>query len=203
MSRLSVLTGQFYGKLDWVSNNAPEVGMYIRTSRNTSTRCVLRGPTVETMLTKGLAREGMMATASGTVFARCINRKMNNGDVNSEVVCDTDRLVTEDSTPVRVRGSIHANLKGVLMYWNAETYHAKTFFNFEIPGKPEKLVCSIFLGNWVDSMGPVSRGRFLAAMRVGREFTLSGVAESRGYADRNGSDVPVLSILPLDFKLQG
>ena len=203
MSRVSVLTGQLYGKLDWVSNNAPEVGMYIRTSGNVSTRCILRGDTVENMLKTGLMREGMMATGSGVIHARCINRKISNGALQAEVVCDIDHLVAEDSTPVRVRGSIHASLKGVVMYWNPETGQAKTFFNFDTPGRPEKLVCSIYLRHWVGGMSNISRGRFLAAMRVGREFTLAGVVEVQGYADRNGTDVPVLSILPLDFKLQG
>ena len=203
MSRVSVLTGQLYGKLDWVSNDTREVGMFIRTSGNTSTRCVLRGETVENMLKTGHVREGMMATGSGSVYARCLSRRASNGTVQSELVCDIDRLIAEDSTPVRVRGSIYANLKGVVMYWNAETGQAKTFFNFDVPGKPEKLACSIYLKHWVAGMGHVGRSRFLAAMRVGREFTLSGVVETQGYADRNGNGVPVLSILPLDFKLQG
>jgi len=43
MSRANVLSGQVFGKVDWVTSDSREFGMFVRTSQRESSR-VVHGP---------------------------------------------------------------------------------------------------------------------------------------------------------------
>lgn len=201
MFRTNVLSGQVYGKVDWVTSDGREFGMFLRTSERDSTRCVMRGPEVERMLANGIVQKGMMATAYGDLSARCLKRHSDGTDM-VEVLCGALRVVAESTIEGRLRGSLYANLKGVVMFWDPKTYQLKTFLNPE-PGRPEHVTCSVHVKAWLAAMPPESRERFIASLRSGREFTTSARVEASTYVNKGGVRVPTLMLLPTDFKLQG
>jgi len=202
MLKKNVLSGQVYGKVDWVTANGQEIGMFLRTyEQRAPVRCGLRGAEVERMLGNQLLQKGMMVTAQGEYSARCFQRKDNNLWV-SEVLCTAHRIVAESSIEHRLKGSIYANLKGVIMHWDDSNQTLKTYLNPE-PGRPETVTCSILIKNWLNTMRPEGRERFIGALRKGREFTTSALIEASNYKGRDNVQVPSLMLLPLDFKLQG
>ncbi|MBK3780134.1 hypothetical protein G3A43_07675 [Paraburkholderia aspalathi] len=202
MSRLSVLSGQIFGKVDWVTADGREIGMFLKTSDREASRCVLAGPDVERMVANNIVQKGMMVTAHGEFHARSFTRRDDGKDVG-EVVCTAQRLVAEAPREGRLRGAIYANMKGVVMHWDANTLQLKTFFNYTEPGKPKQVTCSIHMRNWLAGMTPDGQQHFKDAMRVGREFVTAALLEVSCYRNREGVVVPALMLLPTDFKLQG
>lgn len=203
MSRLNVLSGQIHGKVDWITQGGREIGMFLRTSDRDSTRCVLRGPEVERLLSNGLVQKGSMVTAYGDLSARCMQRN-DDGSWMAEVLCTAARVVAETALEGRVRGSIYANLKGVVMHWDLSNLQVKTFFNPKDTGCPEQVTCSIYLRNWLGGMSEEGQQRFKAMIRSGREFTSSALVEVSSYRSiKDGAQIPSLMLLPTDFKLQG
>lgn len=202
MARANVLSCQVYGKLDWVNMGEREVGMFVKTSDRESTRCVLRGPEVERMLANGLLQKGMMVTAHGVLSARCMKR-MDDGAWMSEVLCDASRIAAEPAREGRLRGSIYANVKGVVLHWDPNTLQLKTFLNPGELGCKEKATVSLHMTPWVNGMSAEGKERFKAMMKTGREFTASAIVEVSCYRSREGEQVPLLLLLPTDFRLQG
>lgn len=203
MRKQNLLTGQIHGQVDWISNDGREAGIMLRTSQDTVTRCVFIGDEVERMLLNNVLQEGMMVTGSGVIQARCINKRLTDGTPQAEVLCRAEQLLAETAPKVRVAGAINVILKGVVMYWDANLAQLKTFFNPEDTGLPTKMVGSIMMRNWLNAMQPASRERFVSALRAGREFTMAGVTQVGGYYDKDGTGIPVLTMLPFNFKLQG
>lgn len=201
MSRLSVLSGQVFGKVDWVTADGKELGMFVKTSDRDSNRVVLQGPEVEQMVKNNLVQKGMMVTAHGEYRARVFTRK-TDGTHTAELLCTAQRVVAEPPRENRMRGVIYALLKGVVMYWDPRTLHLKTYFNSTDPGVASQLTCSLSLQSWLGELAPESKERFVANMRPGREFVSSNVTELSVY-ESQGQVVPVLKLLPTDFKLQG
>jgi len=200
---LNVLSGQVYGKVDWVSQNKREVGMYIHSSSGKTTRCVVTGPEMHGRLANNVLAKGMMLTAFGEVYARTFHRKENN-TYEGELVCLASRIIPEDaSREGRVRGSIACTLKGVVMYWNPALMQVKSFLNFKEEGLPSQMTCSLYLGNWIKAMPEQTRTNFLSSLRAGREYNAMCMAEAAVYRSREGSLVPCLHMLPVDFRLQG
>lgn len=203
MSRVNVLSGQVYGKVDWVTADGREFGMFLRSSaEREATRCVLHGPEVERMLANGIVQKGMMVTAHGEISARC-QKRADDGTWMAEVLCSPSRVVAETAREGRLRGAIYANLKGVAMHWDATTMQLKTYFNPEPGGRTDRLTCSIHMKPWLSGMSEVGLERFKDSMRVGREFTVSALIETSCYRTRTGETVASLLLLPTDFRLQG
>ncbi len=202
MGRSNVLSCQVYGKVDWVNLDEREVGMFLRISERETTRCVLRGPEVERMLANSLLQKGMMATAHGALSARCMKRN-DDGSWMAEVLCTASRIAAEPAREGRLRGSIYANVKGVVLVWDANTLQLKTFLNPGENGCTEKTTVSLHMKPWVDGMSTDGQERFKAMMRPGREFTASAIVEVSCYRTRDGEQVPLLLLLPTDFRLQG
>lgn len=202
MSRINVLSGQVYGKVDWVTADGREFGMFLRSSDREATRCVLHGPEVERMLANGIVQKGMMVTAYGEFSARCQKRN-DDGTWMAEVLCNPTRVVAETGRDARLRGAIYANLKAVAMHWDAETLQLKTYFNPEPGVRTDRLTCSIHMRSWLGGMSAEGKERFKATMRVGREFTVSALVETTTYRTRDGEQVASLLLLPTDFRLQG
>lgn len=201
---ISLIRGQIYGKVDWVSDDRREVGLYIRSNNTKTTRCVIVGKVVQDMLSSpGALEAGMMVTVNGTISCRCTNSKAPSSEaLRAELVCIAESVAAESSFPIRVRGSIHVLMKGVVMHWEPSVCAMKTFLNFENEVYlPKKLVTSIALRNWVAGMGSRS-AKFMKSMRTGREYTLAGLADASVYKDRDGNIVPVIQVLPVDFRLQ-
>ncbi len=203
MSRLNVLSGQVHGKVDWVTSDGREFGMFLRSSADRdATRLVLNGPEVERMLANGIVQKGMQVTAYGELSARCQKRN-DDGTWMAEVLCGATRVVAETAREGRLRGSIHANLKGVAMYWDAASMQLKTYFNAAPGASTGGMTCSVHMKMWLAGMSEASKEKFLATMRVGREFTVSALVETSCYRTRTGETVPSLMLLPTDFRLQG
>lgn len=202
MPRANVLSGQVYGKLDWVTSDGREVGMFLKTSERVTTRVVLRGPEVERMLANGLLQKGMMVTGHGDMSARCMQRK-DDGSWMAEVLCDASRIAAETAREGRTRGAIYANLKGVALHWDSNTMQLKTFMNPGDQGRREKFTISLHMVPWINGMTADGQERFKAMMRTGREFTASAIVEVNCYRTREGEQVPLLLLLPTDFRLQG
>jgi hypothetical protein len=202
MSRVNVLSGQVYGKVDWVTSDGREFGMFLRSSEREATRCVMHGPEVERMLSNGIVQKGMMVTAYGEFSARCQQRHDDNTWM-AEVLCNPNRVVAETGREARIRGAIYANLKAVVMHWDADTGQLKTYFNPEPGGRTEKLTVSVHMKAWLAGMSADGQERFKAMMRVGREFTVSALVEASTYRTRAGEQVASLLLLPTDFRLQG
>lgn len=202
MSRLSVLSGQIFGKVDWVTADGREIGMFLKTSDRDSSRCVLCGAEVERMVANNIVQKGMMVTAHGEFHARSFQRRDDGTNVG-ELVCKAQRIVAEAPREGRLRGAIYANMKGVVMYWDPTTMQLKTFFNYTDPGMPKQVTCSIHMRNWVAGMLPDNQQRFKESIRVGREFVTAAMLEVSCYRTRDGLVVPSLMLLPTDFKLQG
>jgi hypothetical protein len=201
MSRLSVLSGQVFGKVDWVTADGKELGMFIKTSDRDSNRVVLQGPEVEQMVKNNLVQKGMMVTAHGEYRARVFTRKADNTHT-AELLCIAQRVVAEPPRENRMRGVIYSLLKSVVMYWDPRALQLKTYFNYDEPGVASQVTCSLSLQSWLGELAPESRERFVAAMRAGREFVASNVTELSVY-ESQGQLVPMLKLLPTDFKLQG
>lgn len=199
MARENILTGQVYGTVDWITKDRREIGMFLRPSSARQTRCVLQGPEVERMLANNQIATGMEVTAFGELYGRCVSQ--TNGMV-PEVVCEACRVTPEHPHERRIPGGIYANMKAVVLFWDAAKLQLKTFFNYKDPGKPEQLTCSVYMRNWVEGMVTDSQQSFLKELRVGRGFTTSAVVEVGQYLSR-GKQVPVLQLLPTDFRLQG
>lgn len=202
MSRVNVLSGQVYGKVDWVTADGREFGMFLRSSERDATRCVMQGPEVERMLANGVVQKGMMVTAYGEFSARCQKRN-DDGTWMAEVLCNPTRVVAETAREGRIRGAIYANLKGVAMHWDVNTLQLKTYFNPEEGVRTDRLTCSIHMKPWLAGMTPEGQERFKAAMRVGREFTVAALVEASCYRTKAGETVASLLLLPTDFRLQG
>jgi hypothetical protein len=202
MSRINVLSGQVYGKVDWVTADGREFGMFLRSSERDATRCVLHGPEVERMLANGIVQKGMMVTAYGEFSARCQKRN-DDGTWMAEVMCNPNKVVAETGREGRLRGAIYANLKAVAMHWDADTMQLKTYFNPEPGVRTDRLTCSVHMKTWMAGMSAESQERFKANMRVGREFTVSALVETSCYKARTGEHVASLLLLPTDFRLQG
>lgn len=202
MARLNVLSGQAHGMVDWITSDHREMGMFLRTSGDReSTRCVLHGPEVERLLSNGIVQKGMLVTAHGAMSARC-QRRHDDGTWMAEMLCKADRIVAETATEGRMRGSLHVNLKAVVMYWDASTLLMKTYFNPEPNGQGERITCSVHLRAWLSGMSDTGRARFLSMVRVGREFTLSSLVQLSCYRTKTGDTVPSMMLLPTDFRLQ-
>lgn len=202
MARANVLSGQVYGKVDWVNQDEREVGMFLKTSERIATRCVLRGGEVDRLVGNSLLQKGMMVTAHGELSARCMKRH-DDGSWLSEVLVDASRVAAEQPREGRLRGSIYANLKGVVLHWDPNTLQLKTFLNPGELGRKEKATVSLHMTPWINGMTPEGQERFKAMMRTGREFTTSAIVEVNCYRDRTGEQVPLLLLLPTDFRLQG
>lgn len=202
MARINVLSGQVHGMVDWITSDHRELGMFLRTTPDReSTRCVLRGPEVERLLSNGAIQKGMLVTAHGAMSARC-QRRHDDGSWMAEMLCQADRVVAESAVEGRMRGSLHVNLKGVVMYWEPSTLQMKTYFNPEPGVQEDKVTCSVHLRSWLVGMSESSRERFLSMVRVGREFTLSSLVQLTCYRTKTGDTVPSMMLLPTDFKLQ-
>lgn len=202
MSRVNVLSGQVYGKVDWVTADGREFGMFLRSSEREATRCVMHGPEVERMLANNVVQKGMMVTAYGEFSARCQKRN-DDGTWMAEVLCSANRVVAESGREARIRGAIYANLKAVAMHWDADTLQLKTYFNPEPGVRTDRLTCSIHMKSWMAGMSAESQERFKATMRIGREFTVSALVEASSYRTKAGEQVATLLLLPTDFRLQG
>lgn len=202
MSRVNVLSGQVYGKVDWVTADGREFGMFLRSSERDATRCVMHGPEVERMLANGVVQKGMMVTAYGEFSARCQKRN-DDGTWMAEVLCNPTRVVAETAREGRIRGAIYANLKGVAMHWDVNTLQLKTYFNPEEGVRTDRLTCSVHMKPWLAGMTAEGQERFKTAMRVGREFTVAALVEASCYRTKAGETVASLLLLPTDFRLQG
>ena len=203
MSRLSVLSGQVFGKVDWVTADGHEIGMFLKTSDREANRCVIGGPEVKRMVANNIVQKGMMVTAHGEFHARSFQRRDDNTNVG-ELICTAQRIVAEAPREGRLRGAIYANMKGVVMYWDATTMQLKTFFNYTEPGMPKQVTVSVHMRNWLAGMAPDSQQRFKESIRAGREFVTSALLEVSCYRSaKDGLYVPSLMLLPTDFKLQG
>jgi hypothetical protein len=199
----NVLSSQVYGKLDWVSMGEREVGMFLKTSERKSTRVVLRGPEVERMLANGLLQKGMMVTAHGGLSARCMQRKDDNSWM-AELLVDAARIAAEPAREGRLRGSVYVCVKGIVLNWNPNTFHILTYMNPGEFGCKERSTVSLFMQKWVIGMSKEGQSRFLSNLYEGREFTSVCLAEVSCYqATKTGIHVPVIELLPTDFKLQG
>lgn len=198
----NVLSGQVYGTVDWVTTDGREFGMFMKTSERPAFRCVLRGSEVERMLANNTVQKGMVVTAFGEFFARCLIRQSDNTPM-PELVCEAARVVPEPPAQARFRGSVGAFLKGVVMHWDPATLQLKTFFNYKQPGMPERVTCSIHMKSWVDGMTPEGLQSFKASIRNGRVFTTAAMVEISSYRSKEGLLVPILQLLPTNFALHG
>lgn len=203
MSRSQVvISGQIYGKVDWVSQDGTEVGLFINSSSRGSTRCIVSGSEAKSMLANRMLSKGMMVSAHGELFARAIYRQKEKTHIG-EVVCEASRIIAEPSRSVRVAGSVHGLLKGVVMHWSPQFNQLKTFINFKEKGKPSQLTCSLFMNNWISALKGEAKDNFVSALKPGRVFTSSCLIEAGVYVDKEDIPIPVLQLLPLDFRLQG
>jgi len=202
MSRANVLSGQVFGKVDWVTSDSREFGMFVRTSQRESSRVVVSGPEAERLLANGVIQKGMMAEAHGTFYARA-QKRHDTGAYMGELVCDAQSVLAEAHRDDRFRSSIYGNMKAVVMYWDPSSAQLKTFFNYTEPGRPKQMTCSLHMKSWLDGMSAESQERFKASLRVGREFTAQALIEVSCYRNRDGDHVPSLMLLPTHFSLQG
>jgi len=203
MLRASVLSGQVYGKVDWITADGRELGMFLRTSEREPTRCVVRGPEVEALIANRIVQKGMMVTAFGEFSAR-VETRHDTGAPMPELLCTAAKVVAEPPREQRLRGSVHVNLKGVVMYWDTTRNQIKTFLNAGEMGRTEQVTCNVYLGSWMGGLSDESRQRLSAAIVKGREYTLAALTEVSFYREKNSNNlIPSLMLLPLDFKLQG
>lgn len=201
MRRYSMLSGQVHGKVDWITANGKEAGLFLRTSQRDATRCVIRGPEIEQLIANNVLQKGMMLTAHGEISARTFRRA--GGEVVPEILCSVSRVLAESQLEHRMRGSLHVTLKGVVMHWDPSRTQIKTFLNKGELGRTEQITCNVYLGNWFQGLTPESRSNLTQSICKGREFTLAALAEVTYYETAAAGITPVISMLPLDFKMQG
>lgn len=202
--RRNVISGMFFGKVDWVDNKEQVVGMYLRPHDVDSpnlTRCVVRGPVVAAAIANKSIHKGMALTAHGEISAKAFIRR-DSGEPQAELICTAAKLFSETSLEPRYKGAIYINIKGVIMNFSNEYNRLKTFFNAGEEDRTEQFTASLSLNPWIQNMSPVARERFLSGVRVGREYTSSSLAEVSCYRDRGGVLRPTILLLPTDFKLQ-
>lgn len=203
--KLNVLSGQAFGKVDWVTQDGRELGMFLKLSTRDRTRVVLRGKEVERVIGNHLVQKGQMVTAHGELSARCMQRK-DDASWMSEVLLTASKVHVEkpdQEKEVRLGGSLYANLKGVILHWDPKTMQLKTFLNKTDPGRTEQVTVSMHMTPWINGMSAEKREKFMDSLKSGREFTTSACTEVDSYQPRNGERTPVLLLLPTDFRLQG
>lgn len=201
--RITVISGQVFGKVDWVTADGKEVGMFLKTSDRDSTRCVISGPDVARMVENGSLQKGMMCTAHGEFTARCFQRR-DTSVWQAELVVKSQRVVAESLREGRMRAAIYCNIKGVVLHWDEKMAQVKTFINYDIPGMPKTITCTLNLRHLLNNMTPDGKERFLEAMKMHREYVASALAEVSCYKSlKEGTMIPSISLLPTDFKLQG
>lgn len=205
-ARKNVIAGMIHGKVDWVSQQDNEIGLYLRPqdreAAKAPVRCVIRGPEVAKVLANRLVSKGMTLTAHGEFTARAFRRKDDNSPMG-ELVCKAARIFAETTLDGRFRGSIYATLKGVVMNWDPNYQQVKTFFNAGEDGREDTFTVSLSLRAWIAGMSQDSRARFLDSMRKGREFTTTCLVDVGCYQTKSNVLTASLLLLPTDFRLQG
>lgn len=198
---LNLMSGQVHGKVDWINKNGDEIGMFLSNSGRI-TRCVVAGPEIKAMIGNGVVEKGMALTAHGEITARAFTRHGAQAP-EGELVCLANRVVCEVlGTDSRIRGATYCSLKGTILHWSEQMFQVKTYLNSKNRSDPS-VACSISLNLWVKSMAEQSRQNFLAAIKTGRQFTVSALVEASAYRSKDQKDVAVLQLFPLDFRLQG
>ncbi|GBG14559.1 methionine synthase [Novimethylophilus kurashikiensis] len=199
MRKSTVITGQVFGTVDWVTDDKREIGMFIRTSGR-QTRCILQGPVVEQFIANNQVAKGNLVTSFGDLNARVMKRASSK--LEPELLLNAFKLDIEPPRTIRPRGALYAQLKSVVMYWEEKTLHMKSFLNSRDAGHADCVTCSVFMKSWVDGIEEEGRTSFVSNIAVGKEYTAMCNVETDVYVS-NGKEVPVLRLLPTDFKLQG
>ena len=195
------LSGQVFGRVDWISKDSKECGTYVYVRGGGSFKCAVSGPHIEKALANNLIKLGAALTASGEVYARITGGKNPDGSPTAEMVVEAERFLVEPSN-VRTRGSMHVIVKGVAKWVNEYRDVVKAFINSNKSDRPSQLTFTVDLAPYIRSMSPEGADRFRAMLTKDREFTLSAPAVVSGYMS-NGRAVPSIQVAPLDFKLQG
>lgn len=196
-SQHNLMSCQLYGRVDWVTDNGKELGMFMKGTNDSTLRCVVKGPETEKMLANHLVQKGMMLSAAGLLDARCFRRA--DGTHTAELLCEASRLVVDEPYEGRLRGSVYANIKGIVHAWEDARSLIRTFV--KPAGNGPDVLVSLALSNWLSRMTPESKARFLGALRKGRGFTATGQAEVGTFVAREGHR-PVLQLAPSHFQLQ-
>lgn len=195
--------GMIYGQTDWVDKAKAEVGLYMRThvaDKEKATRVILRGPEVKRQIDSGLLTKGLAVIAFGPLSARIVTMRASLLK-ECEMVC-TPLKVTTESLQQRSKGAMYANIKGVILNYDAAFQQVKSYLNIGDEGVDYQLTISVTLKRWISGLSPERRENFIAGLRAGREYTASALVDASFYVDKHGKDQAVLQLLPTDFSLQ-
>lgn len=195
-----LLSVQIHGRIDWINLEQGLAGMYLRTSSRGQTKCVLMGPSVKDLLDSHALGNGMIVSAFGQLSARLVTQ---NGEPGPQVLCRVDRLLAEPPLHKPPPGALYANVKGAVMHWDPVHRQIKTYLNKGEHGQEEQVTCTVYLQRWLAKMPPQSAANLEAMIRVGREYTLTGMIEAGCYTGKSGIAQPSLALSPLDFRMQG
>lgn len=195
----TVLTGMVYGKVDWITKDGSEFGMFVRVNESKSTRVVLGGQEAVQAIESGIVQKGMMVVGTGSISARCFQRT-GSTEIEAEVYFDTETIEAEPPSEGRLRGSINSCLKGTVMFWDPKTWMFKTYLNF--PDR-QSVAVSLNMRPWVSGLSSQSQERFIAAVRQGRDFTAMSMVDASGYKTNSGVLSASLNLLPTHFQLHG
>ncbi|WP_087864891.1 hypothetical protein [Comamonas thiooxydans] len=201
--RKIVIGGMIYGQADWVDKAKAEVGLYMRThvsDKEKATRVVLHGPEIKRQIDAGTLTKGMAVIAFGPLSARIVTMRASS-QKECEMVC-TPTKVTTETLQQRSKGAMYANIKGVILNYDAAFQQVKSYLNIGDEGVDYQLTISVTLKRWISGLAPERRENFIAGLKAGREYTASALVDASLYVDRNGKDQAVLQLLPTDFSLQ-
>lgn len=194
-----LISVQAFGKVDWITPDLKEAGLFLRDNKGNNIRCIIAGDEISELAEKGLLLKGCFITAYGELSGRSFHRK-NAPNPEGEVVCIANKVVVEPVANGRVRGAVYANVKGVAKIWDSKDVILKTFIK-SFGTKEAELPVSIFMNTWVNQLAD-GKLLFLKSLAVGREFTCSGSVSVSAFKDKNQEIRTSIQITPLDFRLQ-
>jgi hypothetical protein len=199
---VKMVSGQVYGRIDWVTSNKKEVGMFLRSFNHKQTRCILVGPVIEQLASCGALMKGMLINAHGEFFARHFVRRETN-EPEGELVCHAAGIASEPMRHGRLAGAIHAVLKGRVDYWDPRFHQIKTYLGVTPQSKTTNdFTCVVALDGLARRMPVESLEKTIQSLAEGKEFITSCLVQAYAYTDSRGRHVPALRLLPSNFTLQ-
>ncbi len=186
MTVIKMISGQIYGKVDWVLREEGEIGIFLQSYNNRQTRCVLVGQPIRNLIESGAVFKGTMICGAGEIYARSFVRKKDNAP-DCELVCNVSQLGSALPRERRVAGSLNLIVKGRVDVWNEQFEQIKTYFPLSPSSRrSEAFVGVIPLSGLRRTMPKESLKKLYDWLSVGREFSVAGPGQAYVYTGARG-----------------
>lgn len=186
MTVIKMISGQIYGKVDWVLREEGEIGIFLQSYNKVQTRCVLVGQPIRNLIESGVVFKGMMICGAGEIYTRSFVRKKDNAP-DCELICNVSQLGSSQPRERRVAGSLILTVKGRVDVWNENYEQIKTFFPLSPSSRrSEAFVSVIPLTGLKRNMPKESLKTLYSSLTHGKEFSVAGPGQAYVYTGNRG-----------------